>query len=116
MCLTLAPAGKARSDNPWHVYEYRAHEFAALCRASFTRVDIFGVFHARRLRAHELALRLGWDAAHSRLGLTERFYGASRRPSRRATSACARATSQAQRALDFLAVPRMTPSRSPATQ
>jgi 2-polyprenyl-3-methyl-5-hydroxy-6-metoxy-1,4-benzoquinol methylase len=105
--LTLAPAGKARSDNPWHVHEYRAQEFAALCRATFTRVDIFGVFHARRLRAHELALRLGWDAAHSRLGLTERFY-------RRFTPAISardfrlRAGGEAtlERALDFLAVCR----------
>ncbi len=30
--LTLAPPGAERSDNPWHVKEYRAEEFDALCR------------------------------------------------------------------------------------
>jgi 2-polyprenyl-3-methyl-5-hydroxy-6-metoxy-1,4-benzoquinol methylase len=73
--LTLAPPGAAKSDNPWHVREYRPQEFRALCQAHFSRVEIQGLFHARKLRAHELALRAGWDAVHARLGLTERFYG-----------------------------------------
>ena len=33
--LTLAPAGAEKSDNPWHVHEYRAEEFRALCEAHF---------------------------------------------------------------------------------
>ncbi len=73
--LTLAPSGAQRSDNPWHVHEYRAAEFERLCRARFGSVQMFGLFHARKLRVHELALRAGWDFAHTRLGLTERFYG-----------------------------------------
>jgi 2-polyprenyl-3-methyl-5-hydroxy-6-metoxy-1,4-benzoquinol methylase len=73
--LTLAPPGAERSDNPWHVHEYRAEEFHALCAAHFGSVDLYGVFHARRLRVHDWALRLGWDAVHPRLGLTDRFYG-----------------------------------------
>jgi SAM-dependent methyltransferase len=72
--LTLAPAGAERSDNPWHVHEYRAREFQELCETTFGSVEMFGVFHARKLRAHELALRLGWDSLHRRLGLTRRFY------------------------------------------
>jgi SAM-dependent methyltransferase len=72
--LTLAPKGAPRSGNPWHVHEYRAEEFAQLCGAHFSDVQMFGLFHARKLRAHELALRLGWDAVHARLGLTKRFY------------------------------------------
>jgi SAM-dependent methyltransferase len=72
--LTLAPKGAERSGNPWHVHEYRAAEFEQLCRSCFSDVRMYGLFHARRLRAHELALRLGWDAVHRRLGLTERFY------------------------------------------
>ena len=71
--LTLAP-GAERSDNPWHVHEYRAAEFERLCRTVFAGVELFGVFHARKLRAHELALRLGWDGAHRRLGITKPFY------------------------------------------
>jgi SAM-dependent methyltransferase len=72
--LTLAPKGAARSDNPWHVHEYRPEEFEALCRAHFGRVEIFGLFHAGKLRVHELALRAGWDRVHPALGLTKRFY------------------------------------------
>jgi SAM-dependent methyltransferase len=72
--LTLAPAGQQRSGNPWHVHEYRSEEFERLCRSHFGEVRIFGLFHARKLRAHELALRAGWDSLHARLGLTRRFY------------------------------------------
>jgi SAM-dependent methyltransferase len=72
--LTLAPKGARRSGNPWHVHEYRIEEFDRLCREHFREVRMYGLFHARKLRLHELALRLGWDAVHRRLGLTERFY------------------------------------------
>ena len=60
--LTLAPKGAERSGNPWHVHEYRAAEFERLCRSCFSEVDMYGLFHARKLRAHELALRIGWDS------------------------------------------------------
>ena len=54
---------RAQSGNPWHVHEYRAEEFRALLRAQFGDVELLGLFHARKLRAHEVALeRLGWDA------------------------------------------------------
>jgi 2-polyprenyl-3-methyl-5-hydroxy-6-metoxy-1,4-benzoquinol methylase len=72
--LTLAPPGAERSGNPWHVYEYRPEEFAALCRAHFARVELYGLFHARKLAIHAGALRLGWDAVHARLGVTKPFY------------------------------------------
>ena len=72
--LTLAPPGAEKSDNPWHLREYRPEQFHALCASVFDEVELFGLFHARKLRAHELALKLGWDAVHKRLGLTDRFY------------------------------------------
>jgi SAM-dependent methyltransferase len=72
--LTLAPPGATKSENPWHVREYRAHEFDALCRAVFDDVQLLGLFHARKLRLHELALSLGWDRIHARLGVTKPFY------------------------------------------
>jgi 2-polyprenyl-3-methyl-5-hydroxy-6-metoxy-1,4-benzoquinol methylase len=72
--LTLAPRGAERSDNPWHVHEYRPEEFEALCQAHFARVELYGLFHARKLRAHELSLRLGWDRVHAALHLTRPFY------------------------------------------
>jgi 2-polyprenyl-3-methyl-5-hydroxy-6-metoxy-1,4-benzoquinol methylase len=73
--LTLAPKGEERSGNPWHVREYRPEQFSALCAGHFARVDMLGLFHARKLRLHQLAIeRAGWDAVHKRLHLTEPFY------------------------------------------
>jgi SAM-dependent methyltransferase len=100
--LTLAPAGAEKSDNPWHVREYRAAEFRALCERNFPRVELLGLFHARKLRAHELALRLGWDRIHPRLGLTRPFY--DRFTPAIAASDFALRERDLDRALDFLAV------------
>ena len=72
--LTLAPPGAEKSDNPWHLREYRPEQFRALCESAFEEVELLGLFHARKLRVHEWALRLGWDAVHPRLRLTDSFY------------------------------------------
>jgi SAM-dependent methyltransferase len=72
--LTLAPPGADKSGNPWHLREYRVAEFRALCESVFERVDLYGLFHARKLRVHELALRAGWDRVHPALGITKAFY------------------------------------------
>ncbi len=105
--LTLAPPGASRSGNPWHVHEYRFTEFDRLCREHFGEVRMFGLFHTRKLRAHELALRLGWDALHARLGLTRRFYD-SFTPAIAVSDFALRPVGQARmaRALDFIAVCR----------
>ncbi len=72
--LTLAPPGAEKSGNPWHVREYRAAEFRALCEGHFERVELLGLFHARKLRVHEVAIGLGWDRVHRALRLTKPFY------------------------------------------
>jgi SAM-dependent methyltransferase len=72
--LTLAPPGAERSDNPWHVREYNPAEYRDLLAPHFARVELVGVFHAGKLRLHELALRGGWDRIHPALHLTEPFY------------------------------------------
>jgi len=100
--LTIAPPGAEKSSNPWHIKEYHAHEFDALCRTVFGQVELLGLFHARRLHAHELALRLGWDAVHARLGLTKPFYDRFT-PSITAQDFALRPYGL-DRALDFLAV------------
>jgi 2-polyprenyl-3-methyl-5-hydroxy-6-metoxy-1,4-benzoquinol methylase len=100
--LTLAPPGAEKSDNPWHVREYRAAEFRELCEAHFPRVELLGLFHARKLRAHELAIRLGWDRAHKTLRLTKSFYDRFT-PAISASDFALRA-GDLDRALDFLAV------------
>lgn len=71
--LTLAPDGE-KSGNPWHVKEYRADEFRTLCEGGFEHVEMLGLFHARKLRLHELAIERGWDDLHPKLGITQRFY------------------------------------------
>ena len=71
-------------------------------------VELYGLFHARRLRLHAWALRAGWDAIHPRLGLTDRFYGwfvtsiDERDFALRPAAAC-----DLDEALDFLAVCRI---------
>ena len=101
--LTLA-GDQVKSDNPWHIREYRAEEFARLCRSVFGRVEVRGVFHARKLRVHALALRLGWDRVHRALGLTMPFYDWFT-PAIRSEDFALRAA-HLDRALDFVAVCR----------
>ena len=105
--LTLAPKGASRSDNPWHVHEYRAEEFECLCRKHFPVVELRGLYHARKLRAHELALRLGWDRVHGALGLTRAFYDRFT-PAIACSDFALRSAREAdlERALDFVAVCR----------
>ena len=72
--LTLAPRGRDKSDNPWHIREYRASEFFDLCCSVFPGVELLGLFHARKLRVHQIALGVGWDRVHAALGITKAFY------------------------------------------
>jgi 2-polyprenyl-3-methyl-5-hydroxy-6-metoxy-1,4-benzoquinol methylase len=73
--LTLAPEGAEKSENPWHIKEYRPEEFRALCEAHFSDVELYGLFHARKLAVHEVALkRLQWDVVHKALRITKPFY------------------------------------------
>jgi SAM-dependent methyltransferase len=102
--LTLAPPGASKSDNPWHIREYGAGEFEDLCRSCFADVELLGLHHARKLRAHELVLALGWDAAHRRLGITRAFY--DRFVPAIASSDFKLRVARLDAALDFLAVCR----------
>ena len=102
--LTLAPPGAERSGNPWHVREYRAAEFRDLCEASFESVELLGLFHARKLRAHELAIKAGWDTLHTRLRITKTFY--DRFVPAIAASDFALRPAPLDKALDFLAICR----------
>ena len=102
--LTLAPEGAEKSDNPWHLKEYRANEFRELCESVFDRVELYGVFHARKLRLHELALDAGWDDLHAKLGVTKTFY--DRFTPAIAASDFTLRRDDLDRALDFVAVLR----------
>ena len=71
-------------------------------------MELFGLFHARKLAVHEFALRrLAWDSVHAGLRITKPFYD-------RFTPAIAtsdfklvpEAACDLDRALDFVAVLR----------
>jgi len=102
--LTLAGPGAEKSGNPWHLKEYRAQEFRALCAAHFGTVELYGLFHARKLRVHELALKLGWDRLHNALRITKPFY--DRFTPAIAAGDFALRAADLDRALDFVAVLR----------
>jgi SAM-dependent methyltransferase len=102
--LTLAPPGARKSGNPWHVREYRVEEFRELCAGSFEQVELLGLFHARKLRLHELAIRAGWDSLHPKLGITRAFYERFV-PAIKASDFALR-PDRLERALDFVAILR----------
>ncbi|HSI80952.1 MAG TPA: methyltransferase domain-containing protein [Solirubrobacterales bacterium] len=103
--LRLAPAGAEKSDNPWHLREYTLAEYRELLEPRFSLVEVLGLFHARKLRAHELALRAGWDRIHPALRLTKPFYDRFV-PAISASDFAVRPEGDAdlEQALDFLAV------------
>ena len=103
--LTLAPPGAERSGNPWHLREYTAAEYRELLEPQFATVELLGLHHAGKLRAHELAIRAGWDRVHPVLRITKPFYDRFI-PAISATDFALRRPDEAplDRALDFLAV------------
>ena len=103
--LTLAPEGAEKSENPWHIKEYRAGEFRALCEAHFPHVELHGLHHARMLRAHQWALNVGWDRVHKALRLSKPFYDRFT-PAISEQDFALRAERDLDTALDFLAVCR----------
>ena len=105
--LTLAPAGAQKSDNPWHLREYTAAEYRTLLEPCFGDVRVLGLFHARKLRVHELALRFGWDRVHKAFRISKPFYDRFT-PAIAASDFILRDGSEADldRALDFIAVCR----------
>lgn len=100
--LTLAPEGAEKSDNPWHLREYRLEEYRALLEPHFSRVEILGLSHARKLKWHELALSLGWDRVHETFGLTKPFY--DRFTPAIAASDFRLSAHNLEKSLDFLAI------------
>ena len=103
--LTLAPEGAEKSDNPWHLREYIAPEYRDLLEPHFADVRILGLFHARKLRVHQIALDLGWDRVHKALRISKPFYDRFT-PAIAASDFALRAEDECDldKALDFVAV------------
>jgi SAM-dependent methyltransferase len=102
--LTLAPPGAEKSDNPWHLREYDAGQYRELLEPHFGSVELLGLFHARKLRVHELAIRAGWDRIHPALRITKPFY--DRFIPAISSSDFSLRADDLDKALDFLAVCR----------
>ena len=101
--LTLAPAGRRSRTTPGTCASTGSRSSGRCARRSSTSFELFGLFHARKLRAHELALRAGLGpGARGAAASPSPSTTASRPRSRAATSRCARA--DLERALDFVAV------------
>ena len=104
--LTLAPEGAEKSENPWHVKEYRASEFAELCSEHFGSVEMLGLYHARKLAVHEFAIdNLFWDQIHKTLRISKLFYDRFT-PAIAASDFTLTSERDLDEALDFLAVCR----------
>jgi SAM-dependent methyltransferase len=103
--LTLAPEGAKKSNNPWHLREYTLAEYRELLEPCFAGIEILGLFHARKLRAHELALGAGWDRVHKALRITKPFYDRFT-PAISAADFTLKTEAEAdlEKALDFVAV------------
>ena len=100
--LTLAPPGAEKSGNPWHLKEYRAAEFRALCETAFARVQLLGVPCPQAAAARAgAALRLGRGPRP--LGITKPFYDRFT-PAISTSDFGLRDDRDLDRALDFLAV------------
>jgi SAM-dependent methyltransferase len=102
--LTLAPPGAEKSDNPWHLREYDLGQYRQLLEPHFSEVEVLGLFHSRKLRVHEVAIRAGWDRVHKALRLTKPFY--DRFIPAITSSDFALRSDSLERALDFLAICR----------
>lgn len=100
--LTLAGPEVEKSENPWHIREYDIGEYRELLAPHFTSVEVLGLFHARKLRLHETAIRLGWDRFHRATRLTKPFY--DRFIPAISASDFRLSPHNLERALDFLAV------------
>ena len=77
-------------------------------RIAFPHVEIFGLFHARKLAVHEWAIeQLSWDDVHAKLGFTKPFYDwFVPAISARDFKLVSESAGPLDRALDFLAVLR----------
>ena len=102
------PEGAEKSDNPWHLREYTAAEYLELVAPHFASVELYGVFHAGKLRAARAGAegRAG-TASTRRCGSPSASTTAScpRSPPRTSRFA-ARPSCDLDRALDFIAVCR----------
>lgn len=100
--LILSP-GRETPINPFHIREYDLEEFRTFMERFFPRVEIRGIFHAGRLRLHDLIARRNFSQFCLEIPplLQRWFYGPFFIPS--LTTRCFRVSERGlERALDFI--------------
>ena len=102
--LTLAPEGAEKSGEPLARQGVPGRGVPRAVRGALRDAsELLGLFHARKLRLHELAIRHArWDDVHRRLGFTKPFYDRFT-PAISVRDFALRGT-DLDRALDFVAV------------
>jgi SAM-dependent methyltransferase len=103
--LTLAGPDAEKSENPWHLKEYDIGEYRQLLAPHFSSVEVLGLFHARKLRAQDIAEKLGWAHLHRALHVTKHVYDRFV-PAIKASDFKLVETEDLDGALDFIAVCR----------
>jgi len=101
--LLISP-GREEPLNPFHIIEYDAQEFADFMRGFYPRVDMLGIFHARRLRLHDILSRRNFSQFCLEIppGLDRLFYRPYFVPSIK-TSDFRLGDSGLENAIDFIA-------------
>lgn len=107
--LIISP-GSDKPVNPFHIIEYDAREFLAFMRSFFPEVRVYGIFHARKLRLHDLLSGRDFSqfCLHMPPRLEKVFYRPVFIPSISQRDFRVR-TAPLEKALDFLALGRKAP-------
>ncbi len=104
--LIISP-GRDKPLNPFHIIEYDSRQFMDFLLAFFPEVELVGVFHARKLRFHDLVSRRDFSQFCLELPprLKRLFYGPVFIPSLK-TRDFRTGESGLERALDFIGTGR----------
>jgi SAM-dependent methyltransferase len=112
--LIISP-GRDKPLNPFHIIEYDSQQFLEFMREIFPEVELAGVFHARKLRMHDLVSRRDFSQFCLQLPprLNRLFYGPIFIPSL-TTRDFRVGKSGLEKALDFIGTGRK-PTRTDAS-
>jgi len=104
--LLISP-GRDTPLNPFHIIEYDSQQFLDFLHTLFVDVELVGVFHARKLRAHDLVSRRDFSQFCLQLPprLNRLFYGPIFIPSLK-TRDFRIGGSGLEKALDFIGIGR----------
>lgn len=108
--LVLSP-GRDKPVNPFHIFEFDHREFRDFMRGFFPEVELVGIFHARKLRLHDMLSRRNFSQFCLRIPpLLDRFFYRPVFIPSISTSDFRVVEGDLEWALDFIAIGRKSPS------